>query len=98
MPRLDLTDREQWALRDLLATEPCPGSPLPTRHVLELLSVLIPADEVGAPYEGGTCTLTGGIFLDGLPGAPPAMPQWTRGPHYPRLLPRGAHPTAEPGY
>ena len=48
MPRLELNDREQWALRDLLGDEPSPGSPLPTREVLEHLAVLIPADEVGA--------------------------------------------------
>jgi DNA-binding CsgD family transcriptional regulator len=58
MPCLELDEREQWALRDLLATEPCPGSPLPTRRVLELLSVLIPADEVEATYEDRACTLT----------------------------------------
>src|SRR5690349_10149480 len=96
MPRLDLTDREQWALRDLLATEPCPGSPLPTRHVLELLLVLIPADQAGAVYEDGTCTVVDGIFLGGMPGVARALPRWTRGPHYLGIMHWGAHhPVAE---
>jgi DNA-binding CsgD family transcriptional regulator len=94
MPRLDLTDREQWALRDLLATEPCPGSPLPTRHVLELLSVLIPADEVGAVYQDGTCTVTDAIRLVGMPGAARGRPRPARGPHYLGITHWSAHPLA----
>ena len=94
MPRLDLTDREQWALRDLLATEPCPGSPLPTRHALELLSVLVPADEVGAIYQDGTCTVTDGIYLVGRPGAARHRLRATRGPHDVGITHWSAHPLA----
>ena len=94
MPRLDLTEREQWALRDLLATEPCPGSPLPTRHALELLSVLIPADEVGAIYQDGTCTVTDGIYLVGRPGAARHRLRATRGPHDVGITHWSAHPLA----
>ena len=94
MPRLDLNDREQWALRDLLATEPCPGSPLPTRHVLELLSVLIPSDEVGAIYQDGSYAVTAGISLGAMPGVVRAPPSATPGPHYLGILHWGAHPLA----
>ena len=94
MPHLDLSDREQRALRDLLAAEPCPGSPLPTRHVLELLSVLIPVDEVGAVYQDGTYTVTDGIFLGGTPGAGHDLPEQGRGPHYLGIMHWGRHPLA----
>jgi DNA-binding CsgD family transcriptional regulator len=94
MPRLDLTDREQWALRDLLAAEPCPGSPLPTREVLELLTVLIPADEVCAVYQDGTYTVTQGIFL-GIPGdEEPDLPDPGDGPHYLGIMHWSRHPLA----
>lgn len=94
MPHLDLSDRDQWALRDLLAAEPCPGSPLPTRHVLELLTVLIPADEVGAVYQDGSCTVVDGIFLGGVPGFGRDLPAAKRGPHYLGIMHWGRHPLA----
>ena len=47
MPDLVLTDADQTALRSLLATEPDPGSPFPTRPTLEALGRLIPCDAVG---------------------------------------------------
>lgn len=93
MPRLQLDDREQRALRDLLATEPCPGSPLPTKHVLELLSVLIPADEVGAVYQDGTYTITDGIVL-GVAAWEPELPQTNDGPHYLGIMHWREHPRA----
>lgn len=94
MTHLDLSDRDQWALRDLLAAEPCPGSPLPTRHVLELLTVLIPADEVGAVYQDGSCTVVDGIFLGGVPGFGRDLPAAKRGPHYLGIMHWGRHPLA----
>lgn len=94
MTRLELNDREQWALRDLLATEPCPGSPLPTKHVLELLAVLIPADEVAAVYQDGTYTLTRGIFLGCDTSEEPDLPQPSDGPHYLGIMHWREHPLA----
>jgi DNA-binding CsgD family transcriptional regulator len=58
MPELVLTELEQQALRDLLAAEPCPGAPLPSRRVLERLEVLIPADNAGAIYQDGSYWVT----------------------------------------
>ncbi len=66
MPRLVLDDREQRALRGLMAAEPCPGSPLPSREVLELLDVMVPCDSVGAVYQDGTYALTAAAFLGDL--------------------------------
>lgn len=91
MPRLELDDREQQALRDLLATEPCPGSPLPSKHVLELLAVLIPADDVCAVYQDGTGTVT--IVL-GAVGGEPDLPHTGDGPHYLGIMHWREHPLA----
>ncbi|MCW2738984.1 helix-turn-helix transcriptional regulator [Nocardioides sp.] len=93
MPRLVLNDREQWALRDLLGAEPCPGSPLPSRRALEDLAVLIPADEVGAVFQDGSYALTDGILLSGdidtleLEKSP-------GGPHYLGIMHWSEHPRA----
>ena len=92
MPRLDLTDREQRALRDLLAAEPCPGSPLPTRAVLECLTVLIPADEVGAVFQDGSYALVDGIVLGADEGLDLSTP--AGGPHYLGIMHWKAHPLA----
>jgi DNA-binding CsgD family transcriptional regulator len=92
MPRLDLTDREQRALRDLLAAEPCPGSPLPTRAVLESLAVLIPADEVGAVFQDGSYALVDGIVLGSDGGIDLSGPM--EGPHYLGIMHWKAHPLA----
>ncbi len=48
MTALVLTDREQKAMRALLAVEPVAGSPIPPRDFLENLAVLVPSDAVGA--------------------------------------------------
>ena len=53
MPDLVLTEIEQRALCHLLDARPCPGSPLPSRRVLEWLSVLIPSDGVIAVFQDG---------------------------------------------
>lgn len=94
MSHLDLSDREQWALRDLLAAEPCPGSPLPTKDVLELLAVLIPADEVCAVYQDGTYAITHGIFLGTDAEEEPDLPVPKTGPHYLGIMHWRAHPLA----
>ena len=47
MPDLHLTEREQHLLRTLMAAEPVPGSPIPEKHVLELIAALIGCDTVG---------------------------------------------------
>jgi len=47
VPELVLRDREQRALRSLLAAEPVPGSPIPSRDFLENLATLIPCDTLG---------------------------------------------------
>jgi DNA-binding CsgD family transcriptional regulator len=57
MPDLMLNDVEQRALRDLLATEPCPGSPLPHVHVLERLAALVPADGICAVFRDGSSSV-----------------------------------------
>lgn len=92
MPRLVLDDREQRALRDLLGAEPCPGSPLPSRHVLERLSVLIPADNVGAVFQDGSYALVDGIVLGADEGIDLSAP--TEGPHYLGIMHWKAHPLA----
>lgn len=93
MPRLELNDREQWALRGLLGAQPSPGSPLPSREALEALSVLIPADEAGAVFQDGSYTLTDGIVLggdtDGL-----ELQTCTGGPYYLGIMHWSAHPRA----
>lgn len=66
MPDLVLTEIEQRALRHLLDARPCPGSPLPSRRVLEWLSLLIPADGVIAVFQDGRLRVTEVVSL-GLP-------------------------------
>lgn len=53
MPDLVLTERQQRALHCLLATDPCPGSPLPSVAVLQQLAVLVPADDVITVLQDG---------------------------------------------
>src|SRR5687768_259170 len=53
MPTVTLSDRQQSALRTLLATDPVPGQPLPSAHVLETLGELIACDSLGAVLVGG---------------------------------------------
>lgn len=94
MPVLELNDREQWALRGLLEAEPCPGSPLPTREVLERLAVLIPVDEVGAVFQDGTYALTKGIVLGGEGDDGLDLPEPGGGPHYLGIMHWKVHPLA----
>ncbi|MDR7253404.1 DNA-binding CsgD family transcriptional regulator [Nocardioides sp. BE266] len=68
MPDLVLSEIEQQALRHLLDTSPCPGSPLPSRQVLEWLSVLIPSDGVIAVFQDGTLRISDVVTL-GYPDA-----------------------------
>ena len=48
MPDLVLNEREQKVLRSLMASEPVPGSPIPEKHVLELVADFIPCDVIAA--------------------------------------------------
>lgn len=48
MPELVLGESEQRALRALMALDPVPGAPMPSRRFLELLTTLIPGDAIGA--------------------------------------------------
>lgn len=50
MTDLVLGAAEQVAMRHLLAARPCPGTPLPSAHVLGWLAVLIPSDSVTALF------------------------------------------------
>lgn len=50
MTDLVLSTDEQQAMRHLLAALPCPGTPLPSVHVLGWLAVLIPSDRVTALF------------------------------------------------
>lgn len=50
MTDLVLSAEEQLAMRHLLAAHPCPGTPLPSAHVLGWLAVLIPSDRVTALF------------------------------------------------
>lgn len=50
MTDLVLSVEEQRALRHLLVAVPCPGTPVPSVHVLEWLVVLVPADTLTAVF------------------------------------------------
>ncbi|WP_224276266.1 helix-turn-helix transcriptional regulator [Nocardioides lacusdianchii] len=50
MTDLVLNVEEQRALRHLLVAIPCPGTPVPSVHVLEWLAVLVPADTLTAVF------------------------------------------------
>ncbi|MCK9821943.1 helix-turn-helix transcriptional regulator [Nocardioides cavernae] len=91
MPDLVLTEIEQRALRHLLDARPCPGSPLPSRRVLEWLSLLIPADDVVAVFQDGGLRVTEVVSLglsdaDDDPAEPHGAPfylgvmHWSRNP------------------
>lgn len=94
MPDLCLNDAEQRALRDLLASEPCPGSPLPTRHVLEQLAVLVPADGLCAVFQDGSYSLTQGVFVGLGDDDVPDLPEAGTGPHYLGVMHWSRHPLA----
>jgi DNA-binding CsgD family transcriptional regulator len=48
MAAITLRPADQAALHALLAAEPVPGTPMPARNVLELISSLVPCDGIGA--------------------------------------------------
>ncbi|CUR58106.1 hypothetical protein NOCA1130384 [metagenome] len=93
MPDLVLTEIEQRALRHLLDARPCPGSPLPSRRVLEWLSLLIPADGVVAVFQDGGLRITDVVSL-GLsePGDDPTEPHGA--PYYLGLMHWSRNPRA----
>lgn len=47
MPDIVLSDRQQQALRVLMAAEVAPGRPLPAACMLEAIATLVPCDELG---------------------------------------------------
>lgn len=94
MPDLVLSEREQRALRHLLAAEPRPGSPLPARDVLERLVQLIPADGVEAVYQDGTYAITRAICLGDTGGEEVDLPEAGDGPHYLGIMHWRANPRA----
>ena len=63
-----LTESRQAALRELLATEPVPGRPLPPRHVFDLLNQLVPCDLLGACFADPTGRELAEITLAPGPG------------------------------
>ena len=56
MGDVHLSEREQAALRFVLAAEPLPGQPLPAVMVLERLATLVRCDVIGASRS--TCQVT----------------------------------------
>jgi DNA-binding CsgD family transcriptional regulator len=54
MPDLMLSEREQRLVRSLLALDPVPGDPVVAAPVLELVSKLVPSDEVGVGLADST--------------------------------------------
>lgn len=93
LPDVVLNEIGQRALRDLLASEPCPGSPLPSTRVLERLAVLVPADGVCAVFQDGTYAVTQGVVLGGGDDAL-ELPEAHAGPHYLGVMHWGRHPLA----
>ena len=94
MVDLVLSRDEQRALRELLGTEPCPGSPLPDEHVLERLGVLVPADGIGAVFQDATCCITRGVFVGAHAHDLPDLPLPTHGPYYLGVMHWSHHPSA----
>lgn len=94
MPDLVLDDAKQRALRDLLGTEPCPGSPLPDAHVLERIATLIPADGVCAVFQDGSYSVTHGVFVGGADDDGVELPEAHRGPYYLGVMHWSRHPLA----
>src|SRR5690349_15622928 len=50
MAELNLSGRDQRALRALMGAEPVPGRPFPESGVLEDLDSLVPCDQLGIVY------------------------------------------------
>ena len=53
MPALVLSERQQRALRSLLAAEPVPGRPMPDEAVLLAITELVACDVIGAVLVDG---------------------------------------------
>ncbi len=94
MPDLVLNEIEQRALRDLLASEPSPGSPLPSVHVLEQLAALVPADGVCAVFQDGSYSVTRGVFVGAGDGGAPDLPEAHVSPYYLGVMHWTRHPLA----
>ncbi len=63
MDVLDLSRREQSALRSLMGAEPVPGRPLPVIDVLDRLNSLVPCDLLMAGYSDVTGLVTAGVAI-----------------------------------
>lgn len=73
MTDIALSDRQQRALRSLLATEAVPGTPLPDRHVLGQVVTLVPCDSIGVTLADATGYPIDFVDLHGrTPSGPPA--------------------------
>jgi DNA-binding CsgD family transcriptional regulator len=90
---LVLRERDQRAMRSLLAAEPVPGSPIPSRDFLENLATLIPCDTLGVAVALNSGPVTHFVeipsgyadnFVDATPehGGPfyIGVMHWTRAP------------------
>ncbi len=73
MPDLVLNDTKQQAMRHLLGAAPCPGTPLPSQHVLQWLAALIPCDGVVVAFHDSTCGTTSTVELGCPPPEDPAL-------------------------
>lgn len=58
MADLNLSGRDQQAVRALMAAEPVPGRPVPEPLVLEALDALVPCDQLGVGYVTATGVVT----------------------------------------
>lgn len=67
MPDLILSEREQHLVRSLLAIDPVPGDPVALAPVLELVSKLVPSDEVGVALADSTGRVVRSISLPHQP-------------------------------
>ena len=73
MPDLVLNDTKQQAMRHLLGAAPCPGTPLPSQHVLQWLAALIPCDGVVVAFHDSARGTTSTVELGCPPPEDPAL-------------------------
>ena len=73
MPDLVLNETKQQAMRHLLGAAPCPGTPLPSPHVLQWLSVLISCDGVLVVFHDSGRGTTATVRLGCPPPDDPAL-------------------------
>jgi DNA-binding CsgD family transcriptional regulator len=95
MVDLILTEREQSALRTIMAAESVPGSPLPTTRVLESVLTLVPGDEVEVCCADDSGRVEDLVTLGGLT-QDERDPQVCDGPLMVGLLHLGRVPDFEP--